>query len=99
MFLHRRHAVAVNEGTFVGVGVRVEIHKEHNPAAVVIYQGLNGKDRGLLVRLSCAVKPIEIVAHSVHSIGPVKNTIRVEDRYYQKNKVFEEQIAFLGLRK
>jgi hypothetical protein len=58
----------------------MQVHKEDDPTSIIVHQGLDSKYRGLLVRLSTIIESVEVVPLSIHSIGSMKDSVRVKNR-------------------
>ena len=77
LFLYLRVAVAINERSFIRVRVRMQIHKKYYSRGIAGRYCLNGKDRRLFVGLGSIIEPVEIMAKGVHSVSPMKYSVRV----------------------
>ena len=67
----------------------MEVHEETYSTVVVGCNSLNSKNRWLFMRLSCAIKPIQVVAECVHAIVAMIDSIWVDQGNDKKDKMLK----------
>ena len=88
LLLYFPKTIAINKRPLIRMRMRMQIHKEDYSLWIITYNSLHSKHCRLFMWLGTIIKSIQIMARSIHPIGPMKHAIRIHYRYNNKYKDF-----------